>query len=130
MPETCRAQRSIPCGAIDDAVERELELMLDASDGEEWVFRRDARIACVLSSAIRRNPEGIAFLSPEIQFLYRARATRAQDQADFDHVDPHLNQDARTWLRQSRKCIEPVPVDQSEAQRLRLFGIRVVLRPP
>jgi Aminoglycoside-2''-adenylyltransferase len=45
------------------AVEWELELMLDASDGEDWVFRRDAGITCPLSSAIRQNPEGIAFLA-------------------------------------------------------------------
>lgn len=91
----------------ENAAQWELELMLDESDGEFWVFRRDLRISCPLSSAIRRNPEGIAYLTPEIQLLYKARATRAQDQADFDHVIPHLPRDAQTWLRESLMRMDP-----------------------
>lgn len=85
----------------------ELELMLDGCDGEFWVFRRDLRIQYPRSSAIRRNAEGIAYLAPEIQLLYKAREPRAQDQADFDNVAPHLNQDARTWLRESLMNMDP-----------------------
>jgi hypothetical protein len=89
------------------ATQWEFELMLDGWDGEFWIFRRDARITYPLSSAIRRDPEGIAYLAPEIQLLYKARATRAQDQADFDHVVPHLDRDARTWLRDSLMSTDP-----------------------
>jgi hypothetical protein len=79
----------------------ELELMLDESDGDSWVFRRNSRIRRPFSNAIRRNAQGIAFLAPEIQLLYKARATRPQDQVDFDRVVPHLAPEARTWLRQA-----------------------------
>jgi hypothetical protein len=85
----------------------ERELMLDDSDGEVWVFRRDARITRPLSRAVRRNPEGIYYLPPEIQLLYKARATRPQDQADFDRVVRHLTHDARTWLRNSLLSMDP-----------------------
>jgi hypothetical protein len=97
---------SLWCKRVN-AAQWELELMLDESDGEFWTFRRDPRITRPLSSAIRRNPEGIAYLAPEIQLLYKARATRTQDQADFDHVVPHLDRDARIWLRQSLMRTEP-----------------------
>jgi hypothetical protein len=97
---------SLWCKRVN-AVQWGLELLLDESDGEFWVFRRDARITYPLSSAIRRNPEGIAYLTPEIQLLYKARATRAQDQADCDHVVPHLDRDARTWLRESLMLMDP-----------------------
>jgi hypothetical protein len=90
-----------------NAAHWELELMLDECDGEFWVLRRDARIRRLLSSAIRCNPEGITYLAPEIQLLYKARATRAKDQADFEQVVSHLTHDARTWLRESLKSIEP-----------------------
>ena len=90
-----------------DAAQWELELMLDQSDGEFWVFRRDPSIRRPLLNAIRLNPERIAYLAPEIQLLYKARATRAQDQADFDHVVPHLDRDARTWLRESLMRMNP-----------------------
>jgi hypothetical protein len=85
----------------------ELELMLDESDIESWVFRRDERITRPLSCAILRNPEGIAYLAPEIQLLYKARATRPKDQADFDQVVPHLARESRTWLRESLLSVEP-----------------------
>jgi hypothetical protein len=85
----------------------EVELMLDEADGDFWVFRRDARITRPLSLAIRRNPEGIAYLAPEIQLLYKARATRAQDQADFNHVVPHLNRDEITWLQDALMRTDP-----------------------
>jgi hypothetical protein len=85
----------------------ELELMLDESDIESWVFRRDVRITRPLSRAIRRNPEGIAYLAPEIQLLYKARATRPRDQADFEQVVPHLAREPRTWLRESLMSVEP-----------------------
>jgi hypothetical protein len=85
----------------------ELELMFDESDDKSWLFRRDVRITRPLSGAIRRNPEGIAYLAPEIQLLYKARATRPKDQADFDQVVPHLARESRTWLRESLLSVEP-----------------------
>jgi hypothetical protein len=75
------------------------ELMLDESADDRWVFRRDPTIRRPLSLAVRRDPTGIPFLAPEIQLLYKARAVRAKDQADFDHVAPRLDAEARTWLR-------------------------------
>jgi hypothetical protein len=81
--------------------------MLEVTDRGFWVFRRDPRITCPLSRPIRRNPEGIAYLAPEIQLLYKARATRARDQVDFDHVVPHLDRDVRTWLRNSLILVDP-----------------------
>jgi Aminoglycoside-2''-adenylyltransferase len=71
-----RAEVNSLWGKRVNAAQWELELMLDASDVECWRFRRDARITRPLASAIRRNPEGIAYLAPEIQLLYKARATR------------------------------------------------------
>ena len=89
-----------------NASQWELELLLDRSEGEAWVFRRDARITRPLSHAIRRNSEGIAYLAPEIQLLYKARAMRPEDQADFEQVVPHLTHEAQTWLRKALLSID------------------------
>ena len=91
---------SLWCKRVE-ATQWELELMLDEADGGFWIFRRDRKISYPLSNAIRRNPEGIPYLAPEIQLLYKARAPRPQDQADFDRVAPHLADEARTWLLDS-----------------------------
>jgi hypothetical protein len=84
-----------------------LELMLDNAECDRWVFRRDCQIQCPLATAIRRNGEGIPYLAPEIQLLYKARATRTQDQADFNLVAPRLGADARAWLRDSLAKTDP-----------------------
>jgi hypothetical protein len=85
----------------------ELELMLDDLDADQWVFRRNHQIRRPLKLAIQLNSEGTPYLAPEIQLLYKARATRAQDQADFEHVIPRLEADARWWLRDSLAIADP-----------------------
>jgi hypothetical protein len=54
------------------------ELMLDDSEDDCWVFRRDTTIQMPLSLAIRRDAQGIPFLAPEIQILYKARSVRTK----------------------------------------------------
>jgi hypothetical protein len=83
------------------------ELMLDESEGDRWVFRRDRTIQRPLSFCVRRDPGGIPFIAPEIQLLYKARSVRAQDQADFNLIAPRLDPDARTWLRSALESVEP-----------------------
>jgi len=65
--------------------------MLDESEDDRWVFRRHPAIQRPLSLAVRRDSNGIPFLAPEIQLLYKARPVRAEDQADFDRVAPRLH---------------------------------------
>lgn len=83
------------------------ELMLDDSEDDCWVFRRDTTIQMPLSLAIRRDAQGIPFLAPEIQILYKARSVRTKDQADFDHVGPRLDSVARAWLGNALNRIDP-----------------------
>jgi len=44
---------------------------------------------------------GIRYLAPEIQLLYKAKAYRPKDQADFERIVPRLDATARSWLRHS-----------------------------
>jgi len=84
-----------------------LELVLDQSEQDRWVFRRDARIQRPLATVIQHSPEGIPYLAPEIQLLYKARNVRPQDQADFDRVVPQLDVNARAWLKWALCTVEP-----------------------
>lgn len=71
-----------PCNASSWS----LELMLDEAQGDEWVFRRLPTIRMPLSSAIRHTADGMPYLTPEIQLLYKSRLPRAKDHDDFEHV--------------------------------------------
>jgi hypothetical protein len=74
------------------------ELMLDDCIDGVWCYRRESSIRRPLASVIQRTPSGIPYLAPEIQLLYKARASRARDHADFELVGPRLDATARRWL--------------------------------
>jgi hypothetical protein len=76
----------------------ELELMLDDSDGTDWVFRREPAIRRPLTAALRATPDGTRYLAPEIQLLYKSRDLRPEDRSDFEHAAPRLDGAAAGWL--------------------------------
>jgi hypothetical protein len=78
-----------------------LELMLDESEGDFWVYRRDPRVRRNLEAAVYRSSKGIPYLAPEIQLLYKAKHARPRDELDFEAVIPRLTRQARSWLHQS-----------------------------
>jgi len=83
------------------------ELLLDDSDGEAWVFRRQRDIRRPLAAAIRRDRTRIPYLAPEIGLLYKAQRPRAGDELDFRNVAPRLDDGARAWLHDALTRIEP-----------------------
>ena len=84
-----------------------VEVLLDAGDTDFWVFRRQPQIRRPWNEVIRRAPQGLPYLAPEIQLLYKARAPRPRDQDDFAHIGPRLDAPARKWLRESLQMTQP-----------------------
>jgi hypothetical protein len=77
-----------------------LEWLLEEAQDEQWVFRRQREITRPLTEVVRRS-EGMPYLAPEIQLLYKARSPRPWDEDDFHGVAPLLHSNARAWLRQA-----------------------------
>jgi hypothetical protein len=75
-----------------------LQLMIDESDGDEWVARRDPRIRCPVRSLGRTTAAGIPYLAPAVQLLYKARAPRPKDDVDLAAALPILSAGERRWL--------------------------------
>ena len=84
-----------------------LEILLDHSDNDRWLFRRQPQISRPLTTLTRRGASGIPYLAPEIQLLYKSKSPRPRDQTDFDCVAPLLDSDGRTWLRDSLRSCDP-----------------------
>jgi hypothetical protein len=84
-----------------------IELMLNEADGDMWVYRRDPRIRRPLATAIRQSADGIGYLVPELQLLYKSSGTRDRDDADFAQTWPFLSDDARQWLRNALELVAP-----------------------
>ncbi|WP_205328554.1 nucleotidyltransferase domain-containing protein [Glycomyces sp. YM15] len=78
-----------------------LQFMLDEAEGDEWVSRRDPRIRRPIAETGLVNRDGVPYLAPEIQLLYKAKGLRPKDEADFEAVLPKLGAEQRRWLRES-----------------------------
>jgi hypothetical protein len=83
------------------------ELMLDEAVGVEWVFRRQREIRRPLQEIIRHTPEGMPYLAPEVQLLYKAGTLRRRDERDFENVLPYLNAPDRRWLAHALERVHP-----------------------
>jgi hypothetical protein len=81
-------------------------MVIDASD-DQWIFRRTAQISGSLSTLGRVTRDGIPYLAPEIQLLYKAKGLRPKDEADFAQTLPSLDGESRQWLAQSLALIHP-----------------------
>jgi hypothetical protein len=85
-----------------------LQLMLDVDDGDDWVFRRDRRVRRSVAGLGRTSADGIPYLAPEVQLLYKARpAPRPKDEADFAAALPLLPPERRAWLRDALDVCAP-----------------------
>jgi len=75
-----------------------IQLMVDDTRDEQWLFRRTPTIARPLATIGCATPEGIPYLAPEIQLLYKAKGLRPKDEADFTRALPALSAERRQWL--------------------------------
>jgi hypothetical protein len=84
-----------------------LELMLDDSREDIWLFRRAPEIGRPLSEVVRVTPVGIPYLAPEIQLLYKAKRPRERDVVDFNRTLPRMDVDSREWLLKALLVVHP-----------------------
>ena len=78
----------------------EYDLLLNPGTADEWVYRREESIRMPMSEAVWER-DGIRYLQPEIQLLYKAPGLRSKDRLDFDNTVPLLDDRRRRWLRRA-----------------------------
>jgi hypothetical protein len=84
-----------------------IQLMIDESDGMDWVSRRDPGVRLPLGLAVRRTAVGIPYLAPQVQLYYKAGSPRPKDLIDFDTALPVLGLHERNWLRAAIERQDP-----------------------
>ncbi len=98
------------------------QFMVDAVDGDDWVFRRDPRVRRPVSSlAGAASRPGLPVLTPEVQLLYKSGVAggsgpRPKDEADLDAALPVLSDSERGWLADAIGLCSP---DHGWLRRLR-----------
>lgn len=75
-----------------------LEFLLNERDDTAWIYRRDPEIRRDLDRAILLR-DTVPFLAPEIVLLYKSKAPRPTDEADFQVALPAFTAEQRDWLR-------------------------------
>jgi len=76
-----------------------LEVLLNETDGEEWLFRRNAKVTKPLSKLSLTSKLGMKFLRPEVVLLYKSKNPRLKDEQDFEAVAEHLDTEGKEWLK-------------------------------
>lgn len=84
----------------------EYDILLSRGTSNEWVYKRDARVRMPLADALWER-DGVRYLQPEIQLLYKAKGQRPKDDADFVATLPFLDDRRRAWLRDSLSTTLP-----------------------
>lgn len=78
-----------------------LQLNLNDSVGDRWVFRRDQLVSRPLGEVVVRTSEGLPYLAPEVQLLFKAKDPRPEDERDLEAALPLLTRERRRWLDQA-----------------------------
>jgi len=70
-----------------------------------WVYRREQSVQRPITDVMAETKEGIPYLKPEIQLLYKGGGSeiREKDHHDFETICPVLTTQAREWLKASLK---------------------------
>ncbi|TMV48190.1 hypothetical protein FE783_19805 [Paenibacillus mesophilus] len=79
------------------------QIMLVDVNQDSWVYGREKSIRRPRTDVIARTKEGIPYLKPEIQLLYKGGSSeiREKDHQDFLTVYPLLTPQAKEWLKAS-----------------------------
>ncbi len=79
-----------------------LEVLLNESDQDQFLFRRNPSIRCPLNEAFVISPSGFPILAPEIALLYKSNdLSSAGNRLDFQSALPLLHAQKRQWLTQA-----------------------------
>ncbi|MEV0116989.1 hypothetical protein AB0H77_27750 [Streptomyces sp. NPDC050844] len=83
------------------------DVFREPHEGGTWICRRDEKLRLPYDAIIERTPDGIPYLVPELVLLFKAKALRPKDQADFDGVLPLLGRTRRDALNGWLELIHP-----------------------
>ena len=91
---------------LDEAAQLwRMDVMQEPGDHATWVFRRDPRITAPREQMIAQS--GVPYLRPEGALLYKAKARRPKDEADFALCAPRLTAAGRAWLAEAIERLHP-----------------------
>ncbi|MGW7416410.1 nucleotidyltransferase domain-containing protein [Streptomyces sp. NPDC054863] len=83
------------------------DVFREPHEGGTWICRRDTSVRLPYGAVVERTADGIPYLVPELVLLFKAKALRSKDQADFDGVLPLLGRARREALSGWLELVHP-----------------------
>jgi hypothetical protein len=84
-----------------------MDVFREPGDAETWIYRRTGELSAARAWTTGRSATGIPFVAPQIVLLFKAKAMREKDEADFARIAPLLSADTRAWLADALRTIQP-----------------------
>jgi hypothetical protein len=75
-----------------------LDLTIGAGDDERWIYRRDPSVFRGWGSAVLWTGDGLPYLAPDLQLLFKSKSNRPKDDEDARQVIPVLAHAERVFL--------------------------------
>jgi hypothetical protein len=68
-----------------------LDVIVGEGDDDRWRYRRDPRIELPWAEAVLATAEGLPYLAPDLQLLFKSKGLRPKDRTDATELVPHLD---------------------------------------
>ena len=76
----------------------QLEILIEEREGDRWVYRRHPRVGAHWKDIGRFTNDGIPYIRPDVQLLYKSKNPRPSDESDLLAVLPRLDAAQRGTL--------------------------------
>ena len=76
-----------------------LDITIGEGDDHRWIYRRDQSIQLPWDEAVLRTGDGVPYLAPHLQLLFKSKGRRPKDEVDAAEVIPQLSVREREQLR-------------------------------
>jgi hypothetical protein len=76
-----------------------VDIAVGDGDATKWVYRRDPGVRRSWADTLLLTADGVPYLAPEVQLLFKSKGLRAKDTGDAELVIALLDTSRRAWLR-------------------------------
>ena len=85
----------------------EFAIFLSEGTPGQWQSRRHPGLSRPIDEVVIRSIDGIPYLAPEIQLLYKAKYHRPKDEHDFKAAMALMSPEQKTWLAKMLEKYHP-----------------------
>ncbi len=78
-----------------------VDLTVGSGTDEEWIYRRNPEIRRPWRNAVLYTGDGVPYLAPDLQLLFKSKDVRPKDEVDAGQVIPILSRAERGFLQEN-----------------------------